>query len=230
MLIINESVKRRELPVHILHHLTHFPPHQVRFVIAVFTFLCLDLLLALPLHLPFIFNNVVLILVIPFISIINIWALKILFSKVDKKELETLLFLGCLGLVGAICYFISGIKFLYMLGVTSYWYFMILALLFTLGVGIFYRSYSRNFISLEKLSEKTTPKWHYAVASITPPAGSIIVTFLLNGSNDLMVSFVTFIFFLGASLYSLMFVKFLHKYLFIKKNIHLVKFHNDKRR
>ncbi|MGP1909720.1 hypothetical protein ACTSEZ_16245 [Metabacillus sp. JX24] len=217
MLIINESVKRRELPVHILHHLTPFPPHQVRFVIAVFTFLCLDLLLALPLYLPFIFNHIVLILVIPFISIINIWALKLLFSKVDKRELETLLFLGCLGLAGAICYFISGIKFLYMSGVTSYWYYMILALLFILGVGIFYRSYSGNFLSLEKVRKKTTPKWHYVVASIAAPAGYIVATLLIGVSNHLMVSFVTFIFFLGASLYSLMFVKFLHKYFLSRK-------------
>lgn len=226
MFKIDESVKKKELPKHIINHLTFIPTYQVRFVIGIFTFLCLDFLLALPLYLPFTFNNVVIALAIPCLAIINIWALKIIFSQIDKKELETLLFLGCLGFVGAICYFILGIKHLYLLGITSYWYYLILVLVFILGVLFFYLSYSRNFRSLETLNKKTTPKWHYVVASIAAPAGYIVVNLLIGVNNYLMVSFVTLVFFLGASLYSLMLVKFLHKYKFIKKNIHFVQFHN----
>ncbi|MDQ0221250.1 hypothetical protein ELQ35_20865 [Peribacillus cavernae] len=226
MLKIEQDIKRRRLPQHIKEQLDPFSTMQIKFVIASGTFFMLDLLIILPLLVPVI--KAVLFITLPLLIFISLWAIWLLVRKAEDTELESLLFLGCLGIVGSICYFVLSLKYSFMLGIDSPLYYFISIVIFGFIIFLFIRHQVKRYSSLERERTKETPKWHYRVLSISVPAGYLVAHYIMGLSGGFMLSFMTVVFFGMSIFYIFVLAKYLYKYFFIKTNIHLVRFSNKK--
>lgn len=224
MMKIAKNVKRKQLPEHIKQQLDPFSTMQIKFAISSITFFLLDLLIILPLIVPVI--KVVIYITIPLLIFISIWAILLLLRKAEDTELESILFLGCLGIVGSICYFILALKYSYMLGIESPLYYIISIIIFVLTVYLFIHHQIKRYSNLEKEKKKETPLWHYKVLSISVPAGYLVAHYVMGISDGYVLSLMTVVFMGFSVFYIFILAKYLHKYLFIKANIHLVRFSN----
>ncbi|MGG3805946.1 hypothetical protein [Metabacillus fastidiosus] len=224
MLKLDNETKRRNLPDHIREGLEPFPTYQLKFTIGVSTFFMLDLLIIVPLLFPIM--KPVLYLTLPLMFIISVWALTILFRNVENTEIESLLFLGCLGITGSFCYFVLAMKYNYMIGIESLFFYILMFLFYLITIYFFVRHQVKKYASLEKKLKKKTPAWHYSLAAIAPAIGYIFAHYIM-GLSSFIVLIVMSIVFLGLStFYIFVLARFFHKYFFIKKNIHLVIFAN----
>ncbi|MDX8289319.1 hypothetical protein SLL00_05925 [Metabacillus indicus] len=219
---ISQDLKRKNIPGHVLEHLDYISHFQVKAQVGGFTFLLLDLFILLPLLTPQ--NNIFLWIIAPLLVFVSVWAIWILIRNVEKTELESILFLGCLGGVGSLSYFLIGLKYSYVLGISSFVYYLFSVLLYLLALFLFVRHYKNKFSTIEKRPKKTTPKWHYTVLSVSVPIGYILGHYLVGASEYLMLSVLTLIFYGFSLTYMFLFIKFLHKFLYIKTNYHFARF------
>ncbi|MED4534158.1 hypothetical protein [Metabacillus fastidiosus] len=223
MLKLDNETKRRKLPNHIQEGLEPFCKYQIKSMIAVFTFLMLDLLIIMPLLFPVI--KLVLYVTLPLMIFVSVWALWLLIRKPEKTEMESLLFLGCLGIVGSFCYFVLAMKYNYMVGITSPFFYIFMFFVYLIINYLFVRNELKKYSSLERKPRKKTPAWHYTMATIAPAAGYISIQYIMDIFSSLIVlSFMSIVFWGLSATYSFLLARAFHKYFFIKKNIHLVVF------
>ncbi|MBM7703285.1 hypothetical protein [Metabacillus iocasae] len=228
MLKINPKIEGKELPSHILNQLQPLPTNQVRYLIFGLTFLLLDFIILLPLLVPPI--QLFIYLTLPFIVLINLWALRLFIKKPENTEIEFTLFIGWLGVVGSFCYFMLALKYSYMLTITSPIYYIFSILLFIGANYLFIRRQLNRYATLEPEESKQTPAWHYQLASISVPAGYVVAHYLMGLSNQFVLSVMMMIFLLFSAIYIFLMAKYFHKYFFIKTNRHLVTLSNENRK
>ncbi|MBS2967595.1 hypothetical protein J9317_02265 [Metabacillus sp. KIGAM252] len=226
MFKISQDKKHRNLPDHIIEHLSFFPPFQIKFLVGGTTFFLLDLFILIPLIAPK--NNPLLILIGTLLVLISLWALWIIVRNPKDTELESILFFGYLGAVGALSYFGVGLKYSYMIGITHPIYYIALSLLFLSSIYYLIRYYNKKFSSLKEFDKKATPKWHFTIAGISVPAGYIAANYFMGVSNFIMISFLNLLFFGLSFFFIFLLAKYFHKYFFMKANLHFVKFSNKK--
>ncbi|MGD6796076.1 hypothetical protein [Metabacillus indicus] len=213
---INKDVKRRSLPAHVREHLDYISHFQVKAQIGGFTFLLLDLFILLPLLNPP--NQLFLWTIGPLLAGVSLWAVSLLMRRVEETELESILFLGCLGGAGSLSYLLITVKYCLVLGVTSPGYYAFLVLTYLVIMVLFIKHYRSKFSSLDDRPIKPVSKWQYAVVGIVIPLGNVLANIVLGFSESVMLSVLTMIFFGFSITYMFLLTKFLHKYLFIKTN------------
>lgn len=157
-------------------------------------------------------------------TFISLWALWLLIRKPEDTEMESLLFLGCLGIVGSLCYFVLAMKYNYMIGISSPIYYVIMFLLYLIFIYYFIRNELKKYSSLFQKNHKKTPAWRYSVAVIAPGAGYIFAQYLMSLSSFLVLSVMSVLFWIMSAAFIFLLARAFHKYFFIKKNIHLVVF------
>ncbi|MGG3805944.1 hypothetical protein [Metabacillus fastidiosus] len=222
MLTFDSKTKRRNLPDHINEGLEPFSKYEIKFMIGSFTFFMLDLLIIMPLLFPVI--KPVLYITLPLMTFVSVWALWLLIRKSEKTEMESLLFLGCLGIVGSFCYFIVAMKYNYMVGVTSPFFYILMFLVYLIIFYFFVRNEFKKYSSLERKPKKKIPAWHYRMAVIAPGAGYIFAQYLMGLSPFHVLGIMSLCFWGLSATYMFVSARAFHKYFFIKKNIHLVVF------
>lgn len=222
MLELSKKMKYRELPDHIREGLAPFSIYQIKFMVWGFTYFLLDLLIIMPLLFPIM--KPILYITIPPMVIMSIWAFRLLIKKPEDSEMEFLLFLGFLGVVGSFCYFVVVMKYHYMIGIKSPIYYTAMFLIYLSFIYLFLRNEHKKYSSLETKMKKKTPTWHYTLAMIAPGAGYIFAQYLMGLSGFYVLSIMSLVFW-GLSLtFTFLIGRGFHKYFFIKKNIHLVTF------
>lgn len=222
MFEISKDIKRNNLPEHIREGLAPISIFQIKFMIGVLTFFLLDFLIIIPLLYPT--YKILLFVTLPLIGMINLWAFSLLIRKREKTQMESLLFLGSLGIVGSFCYFILAMKYNYIIGIQSPIYFISMFLIYLLFTVFFFRNEHKKYSSLQAIDKKKSPSWHYSLAVIAPGAGYIFSHYLMGLGSSLELTIMSVIYWGISVTYIFIFSRGLHKYLFIKKNIHLVRF------
>jgi hypothetical protein len=154
MLKLESVMKRRDLPDHIKEGLEPFDTNQIKFTIGSSTFFMLDLLIIMPLLFPII--KTVLYLTLPLLILISVWALTILFRKAEDTEMESILHLGCLGIIGSFYYYVLAMKYNYMVGIHSPFYYVLMFLIYLTIIYFFVRNELNKYSSLKKDKEKNT--------------------------------------------------------------------------
>ncbi|WP_409290421.1 hypothetical protein [Peribacillus sp. SCS-37] len=226
MIKIPGNLKYKQLPEHIQTHLIPYSIYNVRFALVVSTFLMLDLFSLVPLLVPK--QPLVFWVNVPLMIFISIWAIWLLIRKPEDTELEFVLFLGCLGGIGAVCYFTLALKYLYLAEINSFFYFSALILMFVASIVLFFRHQFKRYASFSEEQKKKTPAWHYTFAYGAVPIGYVAGPYLANGPSGLPIIVLGIIFLIFSSFFIFLFTKYVHKYIFMKTNIHLVRFMNKK--
>lgn len=182
----------------------------------------------MPLLFPFIEG--VLFVTVPLILLINVWAIRVLIKKPSETEFESLLYLGFLGAVGSFCYFVLTQKMSYwLLNIDSPLYYVIshVTYVFLISVFIYQKNKKFSSIHLEVKKNKYSLIWN-KVLTWSVPSGYIIVHILLNQSSVLLHTYMIIMYSGLIIFFTDMSVKFFHRYVFMKSNIHLVKLSKSK--
>ncbi|MBD7963930.1 hypothetical protein [Fictibacillus norfolkensis] len=225
---LDENIKFRNLPDAFKEHLTFFASFQIKQIIGAFTFIGLDLVIIMPLLFPYI--EEVLFITLPLILLINVWAIRLLIKNPSETEFESLLYLGFLGAVGSFCYFVLTQKMSYwLLNIDSPLYYIISLVAYVVLILVFIYKKNNKFSSIQIDVNKNNSSliWN-KVFTWSVPAGYIIVHILMNQSSALLHSYMIIMYSGLLIFFTDISVKFFHRYLFIKSNIHLVKLSKSK--
>jgi len=226
MLKIPQHKRFNQLPEHVQDQLQPLPVYQIKFVIAGGTFLLLDAFVLIPLLFPYM--KAFLYVILPLLAGISIWAIWLLCKKVEDIELDSVLFSGYLGVVGAISYFLMGLKYSYIGGIQSPIYYIVMCVLFLATVYFSILQQYKKYDSIEKRPKKNTPAWQYTLVRVSVPVGYIIAQYIMGLSPTLVLVVMTIVWYGFSYLFIWILAKSFHKYFFIKENIHLVYFVNKK--
>jgi hypothetical protein len=224
MLKLERDIKFRALPEHFKEHLSFFPHFLIKQLIAGFTFVMLDLLVLIPIIYPMI--DTTFYLTIPFILLINIWAIRLLILNPEKTELESILFLGALGAVGSYSVFILIQKMnYYVLQVNSLFYLMASILLYIVVICFFSYIKVKKFSTIIVLKKKNEQHSTFtnSIITISVSAGYMVAQIVINQSLSIMNTYMIVIFSLLLLFFTDMAVKYIHRYLFMKSNLNVVK-------
>ncbi|XQY92392.1 hypothetical protein ACNRWW_02815 [Metabacillus sp. HB246100] len=226
MIKISSNTKRRDIPDHIKEGLAPFPVYQIKFMVCTFTFLMLDLVILLPLLFPV--YKTVLFVTIPPMVFMSIWAVWLLLRKPENTEMESLLFLGYIGIVGSFCYFVLTMKYHYMSGIQTPIYYIAMFIVYLAMIYYFVRNEHKKYSSLKEKQAKQTPAWHYTVAAIGPGAGYIFAQYLMGLAPSMVLIIMSLVFFGISIVFMFILARGFHKYFFIKQNIQYATFHNKR--
>ncbi|MDY0406758.1 hypothetical protein P5G51_016580 [Virgibacillus sp. 179-BFC.A HS] len=148
---INESIKDfNKLPVFVNQHLSFLDTDNIKFIVAAFTFILLDLG-TFPLLYPKI--PIIYYIAIPLLVFIHLWALRILIKNPFSTQFESLIYIGVLGVVGTICYFMLVQKTAYMnLGIRNLFYYVISTVLYLFIIGILAYYQIQRYSNINKIT------------------------------------------------------------------------------
>ncbi|WP_144704981.1 hypothetical protein [Fictibacillus phosphorivorans] len=222
MLKIDNSIKRKNLPNHILEHLSFTDTDQVKFGVFGSTFVMLDLLIILPLLFPY--HELSFWLTIPFLLLINLWALTMLLRKAEGLHFEFILFVGCLGAVGSLCYFILVQKIAYIVLNIHSNNFFVMSLIIYLAFFLFqiwFQNKKYCSINSDFLQFKDMP-WHFKALTWSVPLGYIIAHYFISKSEVIMTTIMLLVYLMFSIFFTYVSVKFFHRYLFMKANSHFL--------
>ncbi|MEC0719342.1 hypothetical protein P8882_03550 [Bacillus haynesii] len=185
--------------------------------------LFLDLLCAIPLLVD---GEILFTLIaLPFMIIINIWTIIVLFMRPDERNnLFYTLYKGATGAVVSFCYFVLSQKYAYsVIGSNSL--FIITSFLTYLIVIIGLIRYYLVIFPDNNRKKKDSPAWGTYLLTIGPAGGYIVSQFVFRFSDSVVDLFMSYVFLLFACIWSWMGVKFIHKFYFIKANKDIIDKH-----
>ncbi|WP_130860277.1 hypothetical protein [Gracilibacillus phocaeensis] len=212
---IDPETRHQKLAQHIKFHLSFVEVDQVKFGIVTMMFCIYDL--ALILGLLSIYKMEFLWMVLPFIVILHLWGARLVIKNPYSTQLETVLFLGVWGLLGAISLWImvQGMSY-YNLHITSVIYYILIHISILL-LGYIMVKYQFDKYSGDPMKERkaSNQSKYYGLLDVAPAMGYIIAqtvsdTVVLKHVLGLVLvySFTVLMMYIGA--------KFLHRYFFIK--------------
>ncbi|WP_273853483.1 hypothetical protein [Guptibacillus spartinae] len=223
MLKIPENKKFRHLPDYMKVHLLLISPQNTKVVVIGYCFILLDFCL-IPLLTPI--NTIINIATIPFLLFINLWAIRLLVKNPYTTQMETILFLGVTSFIGAISYLITSMKVSYLFfGITSIWYFLVLSLVYFTVISIAINFQIKKFSSINDSLDESK-KWYnnknfLSLITVGPGIGYIL--FFATKKNELFMHTLFLIACIGLTiLFSYISTKYIHKYMFMKVNNHLL--------
>ncbi|MGD6796085.1 hypothetical protein [Metabacillus indicus] len=175
---LDTSLKRSQLPDYVYKNLGPYPTFQMKATISIFTLFMIDFLLLFPMLALGV--NIFTYLTVPLIAILNIWALALLFRNAEKTQVECIQFIMFLGLTGWWGFFLLSLRFSYMSGVITWWYYAVMTALYITSMFIFFINQLNSYWKEFKEEKKDTPRWHYLVLSAGPPIGYILAQYLMG--------------------------------------------------
>lgn len=218
MLALLEVKRIRELPIKVQEHLLLLSTFQIKPIITVYTFIILNFAI-IPLVYP---NHLKLtLIVIPFIVLVNLWCLVLLMKNVYSIQITVFLFLGVLGVVGTVSYYILFYKYVFLLLEIKNISFLVISFLALLLFVIYLIVYYSNLHKLENISSS---KINIGVpATLGPVIGYVLYQFVSKHSDEAVLTLMGVTFYIFTLFFAYTAVKLIHKYMFIKTNLHLVK-------
>lgn len=232
MLKIDEHLKLRDLPEYIKEQLSYIETFNIRFTVATFAFVAIDLFIILPLLVPMILSYLYILL--PPLIFINLWAIWILIRNPYTVQYETILYSGVTGIVGSIVYLMLSHKMaFYFLNIDDLYYYVTVTLFYLMVSAsiLFYRLLKFKNLSFEALKVWTKeenekkrqgrPAGLYAIILVNGPGLGYMAAQLIKYSEKSTISIIVFLFMGGAVFCSYIAIKFIHRAIFLKANAHL---------
>lgn len=216
MLRIPSDYRRRKIPKHIWGHLYPIGRREHRQYVSYFTFFFLDLFCILPLIGDTVVKEL-LIFIIPMILVINIWAVTLLIRNPYSTQIETLVFMGCCGIVGMISSFVIAQKSAYTeMNFQSPVYF-ILSLLTYISVIMYFIYYYNTKMAINRKRKRKKHHFNIFIAG-APALGYNFYHGFIKGSPFLhFFMSLIYLLFLG-TLFIYIAARFFHKLYFINLN------------
>src|SRR5690625_5163541 len=158
-------------------------------------------------------------LLMPLIVALHLWGIRLSIKNPYSTQLESVLFLGVYGVVGALTFFImiQGISF-YILNISALIYYIVINMLLVIST-YFFIKYQIDKFSRDPTEEqnRANPYKNSAFLSTVPILGSVI------GRKLTDIDPLEFLFILGLIFFIYYFhvfaaAKFMHRYFFIKEN------------
>ena len=162
---------------------------------------------------------------LPMILVLHFWGLRLLFKNRYSTQMEMVLFTGILGLIGAITSFllIIGLS-VYTLSLTSILYYIIIVLILVIS-SVFMIKSQLDTYKRDPCEELDKPPSNYKGLLYIGPGLGIVLAGVTRDTNVYIETFTTIgIIFMLYLLYIYFAARFIHKYLFMKANMHLVTF------
>ncbi len=220
---INPETKYQDLALYVKDHLDFIAVDQVKSGIIVMILVLYDLPLLLSfsevLKLEFLW------IVLPFILIIHLWGIRLIIKNPYSTQLETILYMGVWGVLGAISLFIMILGMLYYtFQITSVFLYIIMVLTIFICIYILIKYQINKFSHNPTKERKGTDQYKYmGLLSASPGLGYLFFVLVKDNSIlDDMVTIVIVYFF--AIICTTVAAKFLHRYIFMKTNIKYVKY------
>lgn len=220
---IKSDIKEKDLPSFVIDHLSFVEIDNVKwgsatFVIALYNFPLILSFLAL-MSIEFIW------IMAPFILLLNIWCLRLLYKNAYSTQWEMIKFLGIYGIVGSITFLImfQSISY-YSLNIHSIMYYIIVNLVLIIIFYIIIRyqldKYKEIHVKLKQGNTNQAKKYGVVIA-VVPVIGLILGQFV--GRTEVLKYYYV----LGVNFFLMLLlfyigVKFIHKYFFMKANMDYV--------
>ncbi|PMC34355.1 hypothetical protein CJ195_24035 [Bacillus sp. UMB0899] len=228
MLKININKKTSSLPDHIEEGLSpHIGFLSIKETIWVSTFLLLDVPLAWPVYIlfqssPLLFYSFLL----PLVGL-HIWAFRLLIKNKKNTQMEFLLYIGFLGLIGSFLLTLLILIIQFYIGLTSPFYLLILFLHYLFSIYLFFIAEHKKYSSFNIPKRKKIPHLYWYVTYITPLTLCILANFIMGPYPAFLFGLISFfIFWTFAIVFILFMTNSFHRYFFIKQNIYHVRFAN----
>uniref|UniRef100_UPI0009A7543B hypothetical protein n=1 Tax=Paraliobacillus ryukyuensis TaxID=200904 RepID=UPI0009A7543B len=214
---IDHKTRHQNLAQHVEEQLAFIPVDVVRMSVIAFVFIGFDLFLLL--GLLNIFKLEFLWIVSPFILVVHLWGARLIIKNPYSTQLEMVLFMGVLGLSGAISLFVmvQGMSY-YTLHITSVFYYIIINLAAIISTYTLVK-YQINKYAGDPTKEKKSGNQskYMGVLTIAPAIGYILGqsvqnTIVLKNAITLVVIYFFSIFFVYTA------AKFLHRYFYMRAN------------
>src|SRR5699024_4700585 len=171
-------------------------------------------------------------IVLPLALVLHLWGLRLLFKNAYSTQIEMILFIGVFGLIGSMTSFIliMGLS-IHTLSIASMVYYSIMCLLLVasavLVIQLQLNKYKGDPTEKDQVNEQSKYK---SLLYIGPGLG-IVIAGVTRDTNIYIETFVTIgIIFILYLVYVYFASRFIHKYLFIKKNMHLVNFQKPRKK
>lgn len=196
---INEETEYEQLPDYVKEHLMFLDPNQKNWLVAGITFLMIDLVIAVPYFYPF--DKTFLNLTLPFLFIIHIWAIRLLFKNAYSVQRELILFIAWTSVVGSYTHLLVGVKVAYyFLGITNIYYYALCTLAYLLFILILIVYQIKKYSNIESRSygenEKRTNLVQVSlIASVFPGLGYTIAHRWLLKTEQLAHTALVFCFY-----------------------------------
>ncbi|WP_405101049.1 hypothetical protein [Oceanobacillus sp. FSL H7-0719] len=221
---IDPETRHQNLAQHVKQQLEFIFVEDVKSSVITFVFVMYDVPLLL--GLLSIFKHEFLWIVSPFILIVHLWGIRLVIKNPYSTQFEMVLFMGILGLFGAISLFImvQGMSY-YTLHITSVFYYIIINLTTILLAYIFVKYQIDKYAGDPTKEKKSGNQSKYmGVLTIAPAIGYILgqsvqETIILKHVISLIVIYFFAILFMYVA------AKFLHRYFFMRANMDYVNYH-----
>ncbi|WP_368505026.1 hypothetical protein AB3N04_05095 [Alkalihalophilus sp. As8PL] len=219
---INKDTKLRDLPESIQKHLQVLASFQTKQALGSITFILFNLML-FPILVPFM--DLYAWLTLPLVVIMNGWCIYLMFRNTYTIQLHAFLYIGILSCVGAWGYFISTQKYAYhVLELQSPVFFLITAAGMAIVVFAILQYYKKKMSDTStKEKKRPTSTISYLLVGIAPGMGILFYHQVTKQSELSLVISMVGAFYIFAVFFAYFSVKFIHKYLFMRANRHLVR-------
>lgn len=216
---IDPETRHQSLAQHVLFHLSFIDADNVRQSMIPFLLIydipyILGLGSILKLEFLWIF--------LPFIIILHLWGIRLMIKNPYSTQFEMLMFMGGLGLFGAISLFIMvlGMSY-YSLHITSLFYYIVISVSTILLVYIFVK-YQIDKFSGDPTQErkKSNQSKYMGLLSAAPGLGYLFSISMRDSPLELIFNVLCVYFF--AMFLAYFAAKFIHRYFFMKTNMEYV--------
>ncbi|MTH53679.1 hypothetical protein GKZ89_09710 [Bacillus mangrovi] len=219
---IKPETKRHKIPSHVKEHLS-LPAVTpgIKVGLAVLTVIGLDFsgLILLPVFNEYTVPDLAgswLYPIYGLLVLLNLWMLTLIFRKSEKIVLEIILFLGCLGGIAALSYFVCGLFYTFLM-IRQPLLLMVLTCLFAASLYMIFRHYERKYTSLKKYETNITAKIQMSIFTVLIILWGCTAYYFGAYTKYGAAGLVLFCFGISAS-FQFLFVHMIHKYFFIKAN------------
>lgn len=214
-----EDIKYRDLPDYIKEHLSFMFTLTIRAHVLILM-LVLDFLVIVPLLYPV--TPRLLYFLVPLLLFINGWSIRLLIVNPYSTQFEFIRYAACYGTISSIVFFSLSQKIsVYMLGLeTNTLYYVLTTFLYLLSF-IMFGVYQFWKYSRIRTGFKASSLYVGGVASVGPGLGYIFSRSIHQYEKLSNIVAVLCFYFL-AVFWGFVGAKFIHKYLFMKKNKHLI--------
>lgn len=230
---INSSIEYKELPNKVKKHLEFLEVSDIKWSLIVFVIGLYDIVLLL--SLLSISKIEFFLIMIPFIVILHVWLIRLLFKNAYSTQLEAIVFTGVYGFIGAISFFVmlQSLSY-YVLKISFITYYVVLNLIIIISSFILVRYQIMKYRDIKKRdideeAESLSQSKHLGLLAIFPALGYI--TGQVTSDTVMLKHYIT----LTSNIFITLFyvyiaAKFIHKYYFMKANMDYVVFQKPSKR
>lgn len=187
--------------------------------------LLINFLILIPLLYPHV--PVFLYIIVPLLVVMNVWGIRLLITNPYSTQFEFVLYCGVYGAVSALSFFLMSEKLAYYslhIQFGSFYYVITTSLFIISAASLVYYQIWKFSGYRENVGYDRTAKY----SSLLPIAPSLGYIFTKSVSGNLSNIMFVMLYYLIGIFWAYVGAKFIHKYFFMKHNIHMVKFERPK--